>query len=1154
MQREPAITPQPSGEKKDIDSSILAHSPTDAIPDHELLRCIGRGSYGEVWLARNMMGTYRAVKILRRKTFEHERPFEREIAGIRKFEPISRSHEGFVDVLQVGRNREAGYFYYVMELGDDQHTGQQINPASYLPKSLATEVSHRGRLPLEECVQLGLSLSKALNHLHEHGLIHRDIKPSNIIFVSGVPKLADIGLVADISEARSYVGTEGFIPPEGPGTPQADVFSLGKVLYEIGTGKDRNDFPALPAQLDEFSNPQGFLELNEVILQACHHDVSKRYRSAKQMHSELLVLESNKSVKRLRLLERRVATFTRVGKLAVLAVVLLLITAGISYQVHRARKHTEQIRQRQVGANVAYGTRAMEEGNLLGSLPLFVNALRLDQGNSTREKTHRLRLSAVLAQCPKQVQMFYQGGRINDAEFSPNGQRVLTAKWFGNAQVWDSTSGQPVSAPFGQSQGLETASFSPDGQLVVTASQDKTACVWDSVSGQQILNLPHPGGVYGAEFSPEGKRIITACEDKKARVWNALTGELILELDKHTGAVTHGAFSPDGHLIITTSQDKAARIWDSVTGKPISPPLEHKSWVYHASFSPDSKRVVTAGFDRKALVWDVSSGRVVLASMNHGDAVRSAEFSPDGRYIVTACWDSSARVWNANTGQPVNPNPILKHKGRVMRASFSPNGHSIVTACTDGTICIWDLAGASVSPSVVRHSFSADGRRVLIITNNWFQVMDAGLRNNLSPHIITRHELQEATFNRSGMFILTISAPMTPSSAMGRELQVWDSSTGKAISSPLPYTNLLTRTCLSDDGRHLVCFSGNMAQMYDVQGWRPVFQPIRHGPSVAQASFSSDGSRFITIGGETVQVWDATTGQALFSPLKHAGKVSHAQFDPEGRRLVTCCADSQLNEHSAQIWNAKTGERTGDPLKHRDGVLYACWSPDGRRVVTASEDFTAIVWQAETGRQLAPALKHEHQVKEVCFSQNGRWIATASLDKTARVWDAETGEPLTPPLRHPSPLSHVKFLAEDSGIIAGNDVGEAWLWNLAEDHRPIGDLTLLSQLLSEDSNDRAVDIMPQTQETLRASWQQLRSQYPADFTTSLDEILSWHQWEAKSSEENRQSFAAYFHLNRLLAIRPEDQTLEERRALAQRKLSKEEKSLLDVKEEFPNLK
>src|SRR5262245_15424678 len=89
------------------------------IAEHQLLKPIGRGSYGEVWLARNSMGLLRAVKIVVRQSFKDAKPFERELSGIRKFEPISRSHEGFIDVLQVGIGANFDYFYYVMELGDD---------------------------------------------------------------------------------------------------------------------------------------------------------------------------------------------------------------------------------------------------------------------------------------------------------------------------------------------------------------------------------------------------------------------------------------------------------------------------------------------------------------------------------------------------------------------------------------------------------------------------------------------------------------------------------------------------------------------------------------------------------------------------------------------------------------------------------------------------------------------------------------------------------------------------------------------------------------------------------------------------------------------------------------------------------------------------
>ena len=81
------------------------------VPDHELVRCIGQGSYGAVWLARSVLGALRAVKIVFRSRFRDARPYEREFSGILRVEPLSRAHEGLVDILHVGRHEPEGYFY-----------------------------------------------------------------------------------------------------------------------------------------------------------------------------------------------------------------------------------------------------------------------------------------------------------------------------------------------------------------------------------------------------------------------------------------------------------------------------------------------------------------------------------------------------------------------------------------------------------------------------------------------------------------------------------------------------------------------------------------------------------------------------------------------------------------------------------------------------------------------------------------------------------------------------------------------------------------------------------------------------------------------------------------------------------------------------------
>jgi hypothetical protein len=252
----------------------------------ELLQCVGRGGYGEVWLAKSaVIGAFRAVKIVYRERFSEDRPFLRELDAIRKFDPVSRTHPGLLHLLHADRSGPPECFYYIMEPADDEVHGQAIDPKCYRPKTLSSVLARQGRLPVEECLRLGLWLTSALSHLHQHGLVHRDIKPANIIYRNGAPQLADIGLVTEINLGASVVGTPGYMA-EDTGNPSSDLFSVGKVLFVAVTGADVRGFPRPPAGFAE-SDTHQFRELNRIFLRACAPSPQDRYPAAEAMYSDL---------------------------------------------------------------------------------------------------------------------------------------------------------------------------------------------------------------------------------------------------------------------------------------------------------------------------------------------------------------------------------------------------------------------------------------------------------------------------------------------------------------------------------------------------------------------------------------------------------------------------------------------------------------------------------------------------------------------------------------------------------------------------------------------------------------------------------------------------------------------------------------------------
>jgi len=712
-----------------VSSTKAGDTPPPRAADHEILKQIGSGSYGGVWLARSAAGQLRAVKVVSRSRFSSERPYEREFTGIRQFEPISRSHPGVVHILHVGRDDAAGYFYYIMELADAVDGQPAASLAHYEPRTLASELKSRGRLPLVEVLALGVQLAGALGHIHRHRLVHRDVKPSNVIFVEGQAKLADIGLVTGADEAKSFVGTEGFIPPEGPGSTLADIFGLGRLLYESATGKDRCDFPDLPVDLDSWSSDErsGLLELNEILARACAPKPSQRHANAAELAGDLNVLLAGRSIRRAYGIEHRSRRATQIIAIAVLTALLALAVSWFQ-QTQRRRAEARAGQEAALrGRAEAAESRAREE--LRASL--LNQALAL---TSSGEADRRTRALAALKDAAK----IRAGIDLRNAAIA-----ALAAPELRVLREW--------SLP-----ATDVLASRPDRQLrrYMRWNSDNTVSVHSIDDDAELLRLP-PAATpadFGA-FSPDGSWLAVKYHDHVLRVWNlsSRTQRLVIR------DIALFAFTPDGRRLIAVRSEGHLQLFDLASGREAAR-QSIGDLPGALAVHPKEPFFLTSGFGRR---------EIEIRRLDDGSAVRrldvpemglAAAWTADGRSLITAHSDFSVRVWDWPS--MTAPRLVLRlHRAEPVFLATDPSGRWLMSVAWDSQAFVVDLRdGRLLSSQAAQAVYAAGDRPVFLLTNNadWRLVE---LQPPFALEEVSLHEKgkgpREAVFSATGRWLAT---------------------------------------------------------------------------------------------------------------------------------------------------------------------------------------------------------------------------------------------------------------------------------------------------------------------------------------------------------------------------------------------------------------
>ncbi len=265
---------------------------------YEILEKIGEGGMATVYRAKcRLLNRYVAVKVLKDE-------YSKDTLFVKRFKieaqsAASLTHPNIVSVYDVGEDN--GVNYIVMELLEGD--------------TLKDYIERKGKLSVDETINLSIQIASALEAAHKAKIVHRDIKPQNIVLTRNMTqaKVTDFGIAKMSSTATittlgsSTIGSVHYFSPEhakgGYTDEKSDIYSLGIVMYEMATGKlpfnaespvsvalkQIQENPKMPQEL----NPEIPNSLNNIILKAMAKNTTDRYQSATELLDDLTSAKLN---------------------------------------------------------------------------------------------------------------------------------------------------------------------------------------------------------------------------------------------------------------------------------------------------------------------------------------------------------------------------------------------------------------------------------------------------------------------------------------------------------------------------------------------------------------------------------------------------------------------------------------------------------------------------------------------------------------------------------------------------------------------------------------------------------------------------------------------------------------------------------------------
>jgi serine/threonine protein kinase/WD40 repeat protein len=1027
----------------------------DRVGHYKLIKELGRGGQGEVWLAQDTrIARQVALKFMPQGfgliSEDKKGRFRREAEAIARLE-----HPGLCRIYDADVDADSPWI--AMRLVEGEALSARIHRAKEEEEDSRSKeilpVKPVSKPELHRLLRFFERSARALHAAHEAGVIHRDIKPGNLMVTpEGEPVLLDFGMargddlgLQELTASGDIFGTPSYMAPEqvrGASDEidvRADVWALGVTLHEAltlerpfvgqGTADILNSVissnPSKPSEQNSVVTD----ELDVIVATALERDLDRRYPTAFELAEELRRICEYEPIR-----ARPAGPLLKLARwarrhpalAASVTISFLSLSAGLITTTWLRAKE-------QVALDHALGRHLAERsGTLLDSDPntslgLAIDAMELSAHEFTRSTllkamtTHRL---SARFSC-------YPARQFTDLDISPDGRLLLMAVKGHTGRVFDIGQDETLFDLEAHDSDLIRARFVKGGLEIVTVSEDGHIVRWTN-AGQLLTEQRIEEELHGVVISEDGEIVVGITEDGEA-IACAFGQEDPIRLSRWDGSestpLQEIVLGNSDAVLVARDEGGLVHIWSTMDYEPHEL-IECEEPAVDIAFHPGSSGLAVLLADGALELWDVETNDHV-ASGRHGEGAKGLRFSNSGEYLASFGGGAglggggSIHIWKAESLDLVSS---IQGGKPFMDVVFDPAGDRIA-ACDGGhEIGLFDVHDAERLGRLVnvrRHTglrWSQDGVWLASLSrSNIAPVWFMGQRESI-PSVRSRLGTPSELLSFGGSTLVLHEEGA---------LADWELSTGElSLIDSGAIGPVRGMNEASEPGRILVWGEGGVGvwgESSSELSWILETDSTvidAHGDEEAGVLLDAAGAAF---------VWAANGALRSLGPAECVGMTSRGGWIAVGGKegLV------ELHSISAHaVSRTLTVESKSIPPKSIE-VNELTFSPDGSQLAVHSSDRYVRAFDLVTGQEI---MSHRWALlKELEYSPDGQHLLLMTgKNPTARVVDSVRDESQdVVPFRSSKQFHDAKVVVADFGpdssfVLTGSEDGVLQVWSSAD--------------------------------------------------------------------------------------------------------------------------